>query len=90
MPSTQSAIKMSAMVQNILSPLGATPPSNAADYEQQAANDGDPADPGGNGALRFRGDLHVADSQDAPLGTVAEASEHYQGAHDGQYDSGNS
>jgi hypothetical protein len=29
MPSTQSTIKMSAMVQNILSPLGATPPPNA-------------------------------------------------------------
>ena len=31
MPSTQSTIKMSAIVQTILSPLGATPPPNSAD-----------------------------------------------------------
>ena len=90
MPSTQRTIKMSAIVQTILSPLGATPPPNSADEKKHAADDGDPADPSRNRALGFGGDLHIADSHDAPLGAVAEASEHYQGANNGQYQSGNS
>jgi hypothetical protein len=90
MPSTQRTIKMSAIVQTILSPLGATPPSHTAAYQKKhAAHDGDAADPGGNRTVRFGGDLQVPDSHDAPLRTVAKASEHDDGAKHGQYQSSN-
>ena len=89
MPSTQRTIKMSAIVQTILSPLGATPPPNSADEKKHAADDGDPADPSRNRTLCFGGNLHVTDSHDAPLGSVAESSEHDHGAKHGQYQSSN-
>jgi hypothetical protein len=89
-PSTQRTSKTSAMVQSMSSPLRATPAANAGAYHQQHTADYCArADPGGNRALPFGSDLHVADFQNASLGTVAEAPEHNEGAQHNQYDSSN-
>ena len=78
-------MKMSAIVQSILSPLRATPPPNAGAYQKQhTANDRASADPSGNRAPLIGGNLQLADSDDAPLGTVAVASDHNDGAKHGQ------
>ena len=89
-PSTQRTIKTSARVQSMLSPLRAAPAANAsAHHQKHTADDGARADPRGNRALPFGGDLHVADFQNAPLRTVAQAPEHNEGAQHNQYDSSN-
>src|SRR4029077_9363120 len=67
--------------EHVVSPLRAAPAANAGAYDQQHTADYCArAAPGGNRALPFGGDLHIADSQNAPLRTVAQAPEHNEGA----------
>jgi hypothetical protein len=77
------------MIQSILSPLRATSPPNAGTEQEHAADDRNPADPSGNRALLFGGDLYIADSHDVSLGTVAQAPEYNEGADYGQHDASN-